>query len=237
MNFVKADTVEHLTLPAQNWSYAQLVDELDNGLHAMAQPLTVLRGVVGSLKMRGAVASEHSRYLDMSDEQIQRLCHLMSGLRSLLDVAQSQASPEMVELGDLLDELIEEQDVSFEHLRVRIASAKPEAPVKIMGDPERTKHALRAALTTAVRLASHEDVVDLEIVPGDEFVEFRIQNGSAHGKGINSANRLNLAIAQANTLSQRGTFECASNPLSISIKLPQYAWTNPGHANVNPQPC
>jgi hypothetical protein len=221
MNCVKADLVADSI--SESISSLQLVEELDNGLHAMAQPLTVLRGVFGALKMRGAVGPEHARYLDMSEEQIQRLCQLMSGLRCLLDVAQNDATREAVDLWDMVIALIEEQEPTLNGTGVRIAAMEPEQPLMVMGDQGRTEHALRAALITAVRIASQDDVIHLEAVPGDSFVDLRVQNSKAHSKGISSANRLNLALAQANTLSQQGIFECSADPFFVSIKLPLYA--------------
>jgi hypothetical protein len=71
-------------------SYAWLCRELDQGLHALAQPLTILRGALGALTMRDAVpAQAASRYLEMSNTQVERLCSLLSGLQNLLDGVRS----------------------------------------------------------------------------------------------------------------------------------------------------
>jgi hypothetical protein len=71
-------------------SYAWLCRELDQGLHALAQPLTILRGALGALTTRDAVpAQAASRYLEMSNTQVERLCSLLSGLQNLLDGARS----------------------------------------------------------------------------------------------------------------------------------------------------
>jgi hypothetical protein len=72
-------------------SSAWFCRELDEGLHALAQPLTVLRGALGALTMRGAVRPEAaSRYLEMSNTQVERLCDLLSGLQNLLDGVRSE---------------------------------------------------------------------------------------------------------------------------------------------------
>jgi hypothetical protein len=71
-------------------SYAWLCRELDQGLHALAQPLTILRGALGALTMRDAVpAQAASRYLELSNTQVERLCSLLSGLQNLLDGVRS----------------------------------------------------------------------------------------------------------------------------------------------------
>lgn len=51
----------------------------------MAQPLTVLRGALGALELRGATAAESTRYVEISSRQVDRLCDLLAGMRDLLD--------------------------------------------------------------------------------------------------------------------------------------------------------
>ena len=85
-------------------SHAWFRRELDEGLHALAQPLTVLRGALGALTMRGAVRPEAaSRYLEMSNTQVERLCSLLSGLQNLLDGVRSEPACTEIEF-PLLEE-------------------------------------------------------------------------------------------------------------------------------------
>jgi signal transduction histidine kinase len=85
-------------------SYARVCRELDEGLHALAQPLTILRGALGALTMRGAVPPQvASRYLEMSNTQVDRLCNMLSGLHNLLDGVRSEPACTEIKL-PLLDE-------------------------------------------------------------------------------------------------------------------------------------
>ena len=52
--------------------------ELADGLHAMAQPLTILRGAMCALTLREEMEPANRRYLDMSAKQVDRLCDLMA---------------------------------------------------------------------------------------------------------------------------------------------------------------
>jgi hypothetical protein len=66
-------------------SYAWLCREFDEGLHALAQPLTILRGILGALTMGDAVSPQAaSRYLEMSNTEVERMCSLLAGLQNLL---------------------------------------------------------------------------------------------------------------------------------------------------------
>ncbi len=65
--------------------------QMADSLHAMAQPLTILRGALGAMQLSGKVAPENERYLEMSSMQIERLCEMLSNLRNLVDAAQLEA--------------------------------------------------------------------------------------------------------------------------------------------------
>jgi len=73
----------------------RLCQDLDRALHAMAQPLTVLRGALGALTLASPSVSDGQRYLQVSNRQVERLCSLMSSMRFLLDSV--QADPEVKE--------------------------------------------------------------------------------------------------------------------------------------------
>lgn len=90
-------------------SYAWVCKELDEGLHALAQPLTILRGALGALTMRGAVSPQAAgRYLEMSNTQVERLCNLLAGLHNLLDGVRSQSVCTEIKLPILDEESITE---------------------------------------------------------------------------------------------------------------------------------
>jgi signal transduction histidine kinase len=79
-------------------SYAWVCRELGDGLHALAQPLTILRGALGALTMRDAVRPEAaSRYLEMSNTQVERLCDLLSDLQNLLGGIRSEPARTKIE--------------------------------------------------------------------------------------------------------------------------------------------
>lgn len=198
----------------QEW----LLEDLDNGLHAMAQPLTVLRGALGALMLRGGLNADYARYLEMSNAQVERLCNLMSGLRNLLD-AQSEAVCERMNVWELVAALLKEKGAVLQQSGVRIAAKEPDRPVVALGDPTRTEQALEAALNTAGALASHRDVIQLDVISGDGFVDLMVQNRNTHGKHLSSTDRLSLALAKANIRSQRGFCVYAEDPFCVSIKL------------------
>ena len=71
---------------------AETVDDLAEGLHAMAQPLTILRGATGALQLSSTVSVPDRRYVEMCAAQAERLCAMIASLRDRLDAAQHEVS-------------------------------------------------------------------------------------------------------------------------------------------------
>lgn len=69
---------------------AEVVGQLAEGLHAMAQPLTILRGAAGGLQLSPRIALEDRRYVEMCNTQTERLCELLARVRDLLDSAHTE---------------------------------------------------------------------------------------------------------------------------------------------------
>jgi hypothetical protein len=219
----KPETMHDLGHATPGDPQAELYSELANGLHAMVQPLTIVRGALGALSLSQAVPPEQARYLEMSSAQIDRMCELMSSLQSLLEASQYQADCVTVSIWELIEPILEEIGPVLEQSGVRIVAdkpAKPQEPMFAIADPARTESAFRAALKTVASVASRGDVVQVYILPRNGFVDATIQIANRHGKNLSSAHRLSLALAQANIRSQQGVYECIEDPLCISLKLP-----------------
>ena len=71
---------------------AQIAAELAERLHAMAQPLTILRGATGALQLSTGVSGAERRYVEMCSAQAERLCVMLAELRDRLDAAHAEAT-------------------------------------------------------------------------------------------------------------------------------------------------
>jgi hypothetical protein len=200
----------------------RLYEDLGSGLHAMAQPLTVLRGALGALAMRGGVAADSSRYVEMSTQQVERLCNLMFRLQDLLDAHQYEAACAKVDLWAITESLVEDDDPTLRESGVRIAAAKPDRHVHVAGDPARTEQAIRAALSAARAMSSQGDVLHLGVMPGDGFAHLTVENRNSQGRSMKSSDRLRLSLAEANIRSQQGVYEFVEDPFRVSMRLPLY---------------
>jgi hypothetical protein len=196
---------------------AALLAQLADGLHAMAQPLTILRGAIGAMQLAERGASEDRRYVDMSADQIGRLCDLLANLRSLLDVAQSEAVCSPQDWHDLVGGVLEGYEGDLPTSGVRMVVTHLNDSMRVLADAARTEQAMRAALDMAQALASHGDEIRCRVLP--DGLELRNEHG--RGKGLNSSERLVLSLVEAAICSQQGTCRFIEDPFCLSVTLPR----------------
>jgi hypothetical protein len=194
--------------------------DMAEGLHAMAQPLTILRSSVLSLAAPDLTAGHRERYTQISVQQVERACELFDCLQDLLIANQVAPICYPFELSHLFDAITENRRTKADGLGVKLKFAAPEGVQPIFGDFSRTLQAVLAALRIAVAVSSPGDSVALQATARDGRMELAIANRLAHRRTLNSSERLSLALAEANIRSQRGSFEFAEDPFRLAIALP-----------------
>jgi len=218
---LNSDALESGAPVGEAESYAWFCRELNEGLHALAQPLTILRGALGALTMRGTVPPEAaSRYLEMSNTQVDRLCNLLSGLHNLLDGVRSEPACAEIDLWELMVSVLEDRQVKSSNSLSRISLAKPDCEFRVMADPVRIEQALHAALDALEAQSQSRDDIRLDISRCDGFANLSLLCTRSNGKKLAALNRLHLSAAEANVKKQHGVYECSESPFQISIKLP-----------------
>jgi light-regulated signal transduction histidine kinase (bacteriophytochrome) len=208
---------------------AKLYLDIADGLHAMAQPLTVLLGTLGNLKLRDRTELDHRQYLDMSTRQVDHMCGLLSSLRDLVDARLFEAKLSRIDLWETLAPIVEDHVVAHQGSGVEIRMVKPDHSVFVFGDPERTSQAFAAVLKVAASISSPGDAIQALFQKRDGNLELIVESEESHGKRLGSSDRLGLSSAAANIQSQQGRFECVENPLRVLISLPSTE-TVPGEA-------
>lgn len=202
--------------PEQARFYADLV----NGLHAMAQPLTILRSAIEVLALPQAAAIDQRRYLEISAKQVARTCGMFASLQDLVEVRIIEAQQARFDLWELLSPLVEDQRRLFLTAGIGIAAARSGPWAASWGDAGRTEQALLALLKTAGSVSASGDVIELRAELADGFVELTLENTRKHGKRIDSSDRLSLSVAEANILSQNGRYAVIEDPFRVSLALP-----------------
>jgi hypothetical protein len=201
----------------------RLYANLTNGMHAMAQPLTVLRSAVAACSMPGVTAEAREFYLNVSSEQVERACAQFLSMRELLIATQNPAACVPIDLSELLSFLAESQGEICGESGVGIEIVASETLRPILGDKERTLQSLVALLRIAVSLSKTGDTVALLVTSCIGTIALTVQNQHTHGRNLSSSERLNLSVAETNIRSQNGNYELMPDPFRVTLTLPTQA--------------
>jgi light-regulated signal transduction histidine kinase (bacteriophytochrome) len=214
---------------------ARFFTNLSEGLHAMAQPLTILRSSVAASAAPGVDATKQRRYLDLSSQQIERACSLFECLQDLVITSVIKADCAPIDLAELLATVAKDQRAVLLASGIELRVVTPTGLPTAMGDRNRALQALSAALNIAASVSATGDVVELLISTRSGYVELIVRNDRVHGRLLNSSERLSLSLAQANILSQRGQYEYAEDPFCASMTLPiQFSGAEAAKARLAP---
>jgi signal transduction histidine kinase len=197
--------------------------DVADGLHALAQPLTILRSAITLMAAAQADGGDCARYMDLSTVQIERACRLFSSVQDLLAAKLVEADAEPIDMRNLLTRVIEERSHALDGRGIDLAAEISTAPAMAFGDLRRTERALAAALDAAVSVSSAGDVIQVDSSVSNGFLECAFQSTSRQDNNLKSSDRLNLSLTKANMLSQQGRYEFTQEPFRISLALPVHA--------------
>jgi len=199
---------------------ARFLANMSEGLHALAQPLTILRMALAACVTPGLDATRQQRYMDRSHLQIERACNLFDLLQDLVIASHMEADREPFGLNGLIATVAEAERASLHASGIKLELSAPSELPTVWGDAERTQQAIAAGLRAATSLSSAGEVIELLVSIVNGHVECIIRNDHAHGKPLNASDRLSLAVAAANVLSQEGTYEFFEDPFCARMALP-----------------
>jgi signal transduction histidine kinase len=213
----------------QKVSAEELIEEMANGLHAMAQPLTILRGALWTLSLKDN-SPENSRYLDLSNHELERLCDLMTGMQKLFDAHQSAAACSEFDVCEVVTTVAGNLYSSIQQSRQTLVPEKPEKPIYVIGDQARTEYALHIATKISSATSPEGDTIKLLILPRDGHVALTVRNMSSKGKQVGSFERFLLSLTKISIESQNGSYVYAPDPFSVTLTLPSQSAISPGVA-------
>jgi hypothetical protein len=204
----------------QKWEQDWLCADLSDGLHALAQPLTILRSALAMLALVGESGADHRRYLDLSIKQIDRTCGLYASIRNLVASRLEPAQIAPFDLCAMLARTIEYRRPALQGRGVAIAAPDPGRVAPVFGDLQRTEQAISVLLETASRIFSRGDVLEVSIFQSGNLVEVRVEGKRTQSQNIKPTDRLDLSLVKSDILSQHGTFRCAEEPFRVTLGWP-----------------
>ena len=198
----------------------RLYASMTTGLHALAQPLTVLRSAVSASAREDLSETDRQWYLDTAVDQVEHACTLFQHLQQLVASGRIKADCAPIDLLALILPIVADQKQILEGSGIDFRVSFPQILDPVLGDMDRMLQALFAALKVAASLSTRGDVIELTVSTDDRYVELMVQNRRQHGKRMTSSDRLSFALAEANLRSQRGGYTCTEDPFRVALTLP-----------------
>jgi hypothetical protein len=206
-----------LTAPARD----VLCSNLSYGIHAAAQPLTVLLAGLSKAHTDSMNIEEMRELTAFSHEEVERVCMLFGYLQDLV-IAESikpQLSPTCIP--PLLASAAAAVQPLFREDGVIFSSSVPEnCPLLLINGP-RTLRAISSVLLTAHALSSPRDQVELIVVSSLQGMQIEVRNLNSSIATTNPGARLRMAAAEANIRSQQAGFLWTQQPFDVLIDLPK----------------
>lgn len=194
-----------------------LCSNLSVGLHAVAQPLAILRASLGS-DCSGQMDPEELRQLaDSSAVEVERVCAMFSCMQQLVNLASAKAQLAETAILPLMKDAVEGARPMFEEDGMALRSSLPESSDAVLIDKRRTAQALSNILLTAHSVSRRSDVVELKATSTADAVSILVWTSSSCPDGITAEWSLNMAVAEANLRSQEAGFRWSPSPFRVQI--------------------
>ncbi|HZN95831.1 MAG TPA: response regulator, partial [Myxococcales bacterium] len=141
--------------------------------HELRTPLTSISGALDLVLnfLTGEVNEKQARYLAMAKESTDKLNAIVDDLLDLTKLAKGRMRMhfELISLDELLAKAVEKYGPAFADKQIKVATALPVSPLRVLADPNRLNQVLNNLLTNAqkftpdggqirVELGSSEDV-------------------------------------------------------------------------------
>lgn len=192
---------------------------LSRGLHATAQPLTILQASLGMDTIGKMTAEELRSVVRISAGEVQRVCNYFNLLKQFVQV--ERARPELVPLPleALLREAVEGLSLVFQDGGIKLQLDGTDTSAYVLVHQPRIRQAFSGVLLLERALAAPGDTVELVVTPFENVVKVSFRNVQPAVRTLNEEMSLKLALVEANVRSQNGVLHWDLEPLTVDIEL------------------
>ncbi len=191
---------------------------LSHGLHAAAQPLTILRAGLNNTDQMSL--AELHQLVASSAKEVERICTLFSYIQQL--VIDESIKPQIAEtqIIPLIDDVVDGLDLLFRESEMTLNITIPDACNTVLIDSVRTRQALSCIMLIAHDVSNSKDTIELTAMSTSQSVQIIVANSNRHPNVLSAEGQLSIALAEANMRNQSGGLDYSLNPFSVCIELP-----------------
>ena len=212
---------ERPDIPQQKLSSTDsLCSNLSHGLHAAAQPLTILRASLSNTDEM--TLTELQLLAENSAKEVERICTLFSYMQQL--VINEGVKPRIAEteIISLIDDVTDGLDLLFRDSEMELKIVLPDVCSTVVIDSVRTRQALSSVMLIAHAISNTGDTIELTASSSSHSVQIVVTNSHRNPSILNAEGRLGMALAETNILKQQGSFQYGLNPFYVCVELPTY---------------
>jgi hypothetical protein len=203
-----------------------LCANLSAGLHAAAQPLTILRASMGLDQATQMSCEELRKLVANSAREVERVCALFSVLQQFVQTENTQPSLTESPIKPLIVHVVEGVNLLFERDGMSLVVVGPESCGAVLVDRARVLQAFSTILLRAHALSSPSDTVEFTWSDSASSVHLAIQNARLHVEGMSAETRLGFALAEAAVRSMQGKLSWSLQPFNVQIELQKVSASN-----------
>jgi signal transduction histidine kinase len=198
-----------------------LCSNLSHGIHAAAQPLTILLASLSKAHTDRMNIEELHELTASSYEEVQRVCTLFGYLQELVIAESIKPHLSATSLLPLLASAAEGVRLLYRRDGMVLSSTVPEACPPVLINGPRTLRAFLSVLLTAHALSRARDQVELIASSSVHGMQIVIKNSNLSVAAVSAEARLSMAAAEANIRSQQAGFLWSEQPFHVLIDLPR----------------
>jgi hypothetical protein len=211
--------ISHITSSELSAS-EMLCSRLAQGIHAAAQPLTVLQASLSKSHTDQLNCDELRDLTASSALEVQRVCMLFSCLQQLVmaESIKPQLSP--IPILPLLAYAADGVNLLFQQDGMALSLVVPETLPPVLIHRARTLEALSRVLLVVHRLSAAQDMIELIASSSAQAVQVVLRNLHLFVARIDAEASLSIAVAEANMQSQQAGLSLSLQPFTVRIDLP-----------------
>jgi hypothetical protein len=194
---------------------------LSHGIHAAAQPLTILLASLDKAHTDSMTIDELRELTASSSEEVRRVCTLFSCLQDLVVAESITPKLSATAILPLIASAAEGVQLLFQKQGIILNSTISETCPLVLINRPRTLRALSSVLLTVQALSTAGDHVEIIASASTRGMQIVVRNVNLSAPSTSAEARLSLAAAEANIRSQQAAFVFSRQPFQVLIDLPK----------------
>lgn len=200
--------------------FPPLIRTLMQGLHAAAQPLTVLRVRLDEEYAQTLGVDELRRIVTESVPPVDRLCSLVGAMQQLLTIESLPPFRNRVDAAALLRGAVDGVQLLYLDAGILLAPELPSGVAEMEIDGKRLEQAVTTALFLTRTLVAEGDIVRVQGQCDEQGLAVTLRTPGRSLEKLTADNHLSLAILESALRTQGGSATWELDPFELRMNLP-----------------